>query len=797
MLRRMCLLAAVTTVVAAGLVLPVSVSGCSSESESLFDEGAQDGAGGGDGGGSSGFLPPNPPAEDGAAACTTGKACGDGGVCAGSVCCSAKLACGDVCCAGGEVCSFGKCAVPGAVCRDSTDCASGQYCELSLGTTTDGGVKDAGSDAAACITGVDRTGRCLPRPPACAPDAGAPADGGAVSCVEKCEYKPATATFTPVQKLAWGAQTISPFATDVMMAPIVIELDDDDCDGKVTERDIPEIVFSTFQSGAYETNGVLRAISAVNGAFVDKWQVPNAMTTTVINPTKQIAAGNFDGKPGNEVVACGLDGKAHAFRGTDGAELWASPVVTCFMPSIADLDGDGNVEVIVEGAILNGATGAIKHAFTPALNGPFVVSDLDSDGVLDVVTSSRGYHADGTMFVDTGIATTASFPDDSDWKGPWAGVADFNLDGKPEVVAVDNMTHEILVWRYDAAAPQKFTIVRQPVDMNAKFAANNCGGWGATHGGGPPTIADFDRDGVPDVGLAGGIGYVVFDGKKLVNAAIAGVDTIMWAKSTTDCSSASTGSTVFDFDGDGRAEVVYSDEQRLRIYEGATGNELASVCNTTATLIEFPLVADVDNDGHADIVVVSNAYAQTCNDGMTNTKQAGVRVFGDANGSWVRTRRVWNEHAYHITNVAEDGTIPKNEPANWKQVGLNNFRQNKQPGSEFAAPNLVASIAPLCPAKNGVVVTVRNVGEALVPAGVVVGVYAGTPSTGTKIGSVTTTRALYPAESEPLDLLFAGPAPASVYAIVDDGAPPHPSWHECRTDDNTTKATSIACNGPN
>ena len=58
--------------------------------------------------------------------------------------------------------------------------------------------------------------------------------------------------------------------------------------------------------------------------------------TTVVNPTKQIAAGNFDGKPGNEVVACGVDGKLHALKGTDGSELWASPVLTlCFMPAIA------------------------------------------------------------------------------------------------------------------------------------------------------------------------------------------------------------------------------------------------------------------------------------------------------------------------------------------------------------------------------------------------------------------------------------------------------------------------------
>jgi FG-GAP-like repeat len=727
--------------------------------------------------------------------CTTGSACGDGGVCTGPVCCAASLACGDVCgCATGRVCSFQQCVVPGAICHESSDCSTSEYCEFSLGTSTDGGTPDAGAPDSACVGGADRTGRCLPKPPECASDAG-PSAQGALSCLSKCEYKPKT-DFTPVQKLAWGGQIVPPFGTDVMMAPIVIELDDDDCDGKVTARDIPEIVFATFESGNYTAAGTLHAVSVVGGVFVEKWSAPSLRNTAVVNPTKQIAGGNFDGIPGNEVVACGEDGAVHAFRGTDGAPLWTSPPVDCFMPAIADLEGDGTVEVIVDGAILNGSDGTVKHVFTPALNGPFVVSDIDGSGGLDVVTSSRGYHADGTMFVDTGLAETAGGgTGTSDWKGPWAGIGDFDKDGKPEIVAVDNMAHSLLVWRFDAAAPGKFVVVRAPVDMNAQFPDNTCADvfWGYTHGGGPPTIADFDNDGIPDVGLAGGIGYVVFDGKKLVNPAVAGTSAILWSKPTSDCSSASTGSTVFDFDGDGRAEVVYSDETRLRIYDGQTGTELASICNTTATLIEFPVVADVDNDGHADIVVASNGWAgKFCNDGVNN-KQAGVRVFGDANGSWVRSRRVWNEHTYHVTNVAEDGTVPTKEASNWTQPGLNNFRQNKQPGSEFVAPNLIVSVGPVCPGPRGLKITVRNVGQASVPAGVVVGVYAGAPPNGTKLGTITTTHSLDPAEMEPLELDPPAGMPVSAYAIVDDNGPSHPSWHECRTDDNFGVSTDLIC----
>ena len=42
----------------------------------------------------------------------------------------------------------------------------------------------------------------------------------------------------------YDGNPLPPNADDVRNAPIVVQMDDDDCDGRVTGRDIPEVVFA-------------------------------------------------------------------------------------------------------------------------------------------------------------------------------------------------------------------------------------------------------------------------------------------------------------------------------------------------------------------------------------------------------------------------------------------------------------------------------------------------------------------------------------------------------------------------
>ena len=142
-------------------------------------------------------------------------------------------------------------------------------------------------------------------------------------------------------------------------------------------------------------------------------------------------------------------------------------------------------------------------------------------------------------------------------------------------------------------------------------------------------------------------------------------------------------------------------------------------------------MADVDNDGNAEIVFASNNDANACSTGSNFPN--GVAIWGDAGDAWVSARRVWNEHAYHVTNVLESGGVPVKEPESFKTYNgrrYNTYRSN--PRSFGVAPDLtvkgvqVSSPDATCgqlSSKIDLTFEIANVGDLRVGPGVVVGFY--------------------------------------------------------------------------
>ena len=222
---------------------------------------------------------------------------------------------------------------------------------------------------------------------------------------------------------------------------------------------------------------------------------------------------------------------------------------------------------------------------------------------------------------------------------------------------------------------------------------------------------------------------------------------------------------MFDFEGDGVAEVVYADETTFRVLDGVDGHERLSIPNRSHTRLEMPIVADVDNDGNAEVVYVENAHGG-------GTSQ-GIRVLGDSTDSWVRTRRIWNQHSYHVTNVSELGAIPTGEPANWLQPTpataagvMNNFRQNLPDADAFAAPDLTVALA-IDTGGCAITATVCNAGDILVGPGVAVRFYdkATTGEIACDGGAVVTPQAIVPGACAVVSCRWPMPVPTGAVEV--------------------------------
>ena len=480
-------------------------------------------------------------------------------------------------------------------------------------------------------------------------------DGGSVSACKvaensgnalpPCTEKAPAGAFDAVPKWHWNVPVPEAQADTYgsLTTPLVGNLTDDNQDGAIDLCDTPDIVVVVQAGKQIERRGRMHLLAGDSGfellAF-DGW------VDSYVTP----ALGDIDGDGLPEVVTATPDQRPVAYE-HDGTIKWIGEPLSyrtthleCASVALHDLEGDGSVEIILALNVLD-AQGQVRWA-RPSI-APSIVcttqaaADLDGDGRLEVIFGGTAYRPDGSTYYEV-AGVGAGHPH----------VA--NLDGDPEPEVLITNRKGMTLLNHDGSVIYQN---ERPISGSGFHCLEKAA-----------VIQDFDGDGVAEAafGSCAKFGVLEIQGPK---------PAAVWQQPIDDISGVAS-ATGFDFLGDGTAEAIYADERSMFAFDGKSGEQLMKEDRESGTIIEYPVVADVDNDGSAEIVVVANYLTPLGDPNDPRSYWPAVIVLEDLQDRWIPARRIWNQHAYYVTNVREDGTIPAQPKPSW--LGLNTFRANSQ-----------------------------------------------------------------------------------------------------------------------
>jgi hypothetical protein len=343
---------------------------------------------------------------------------------------------------------------------------------------------------------------------------------------------------------------------------------------------------------------------------------------------------------------------------------------------MADLDGDGYTELVIGNRVFaaetgkllctaTGNSGTIAGWSTDNFMIQTAIADVPELGTQQICIGNAIYgvtisNRNGTVGNSMTALKTLSPISMHDNTSPPASdgvtqAVDFDLDGHLDViVSTIDQTGRILytyVW-----SPHKNEIIASK-KLNSVFKAS------------VPFVGNISGSQYPEiVYVHGNSSNAYYISALSYNTAATDKQlSLLWQIPHLD-SSGTTGITLFDFNQDGISEPVYRDEQQLRIINGSlkshiTGNDTVAVYNLvvypciSGTSHEYPTIADIDNDGQAELIV---AGPVTSSVSFVQTVVGPIRIFkAGVDTKWAPTRKVWNQFSYNAVNVNEDLTIPR------------------------------------------------------------------------------------------------------------------------------------------
>jgi len=365
------------------------------------------------------------------------------------------------------------------------------------------------------------------------------------------------------------------------------------------------------------------------------WRTPNfaAFNSITNEHFSSPAVGDFWNNGGRQIAAGYSDGMLYLTDATTGRvtyQFYTGAGAIQASPVVADVNKDGRLDIVVTNT--RGDVWAVtpSNNTTPfhmtigngsTSNGAFatpVVADINGDGINDIVETGwdQYLHVWSTRWNGSTFPELPGFPlhlQDTSWSSP--AVADVDKDGKPEII-----------FGYDCdGAPGQYCRTRY----------NNYGGFvtvirsnGTIQPGWPrfvphqvvwstPAVSDINGNGWLDVVVGtGNMNATMYDGGRqpmdgghVVNA-FTGRTGIPLAGWPAAIQANATGSPVVaDLDNDGHKEVVeIGEDGRMYVFNSA-GVVRAMTCvadnlnGCPHWLHTTPSIADVNNDGKQEIVV--------------------------------------------------------------------------------------------------------------------------------------------------------------------------------------------------
>lgn len=515
------------------------------------------------------------------------------------------------------------------------------------------------------------------------------------TCNADCFYIP------PCGQLSLGIQWVGEAQTGTYSTIVAGDMDKDG---------IPEIV--TYKTEAAD-------LYIINGA-TGKTKV-HIVAPSIFAGGTAPAIADLDHDGFGEIVIVANDRRLYCFE-HDGTIKYVSAIQVGYagryvfsVPNIADFDHDGWAEVNLGNQVYNGQTGALLAEGGPNVSAgehpTRVAGGFSFNSTVAMDALPDGFCADcagleivaGNQVLSVNLVTGAVLPIVSApalYLDGFTSVADIDRDGDLDAVVQSrkNGFNTLYAWEIETS-----TVLREFQLLN---------NW--QEGASRVNIADLNGDGQLEFSF---VSYPYL-------YALRNDFTILWTLQINDASSI-TCSSVFDFCGDGSAEIIYRDQDKLRVLNGATGQIAWQDVCTSLTHIESPLVLDVDNDGQTEIVI-------EC--GTNGSLMEGTVVAYEAIGSpGIASRKVWNQHGYFNTNINDDLSVPRiqqNPGIVNDSLVLNTF-MNQYFNPTFPSPDGRITITQQQCVGDSLEVSLQlcNTGDNLLPANTPISLYVGNPQT--------------------------------------------------------------------